>query len=182
MNTYIVFLRGINVSGKNIIKMADLRQALISSGYQNVKTYIQSGNLIFSSIKKETDIKDHLHSLLKNQFNAVSEIFIYTINLIKNIVGTNDFLKIINVDYKRIMVTFLLSKADQSQIEELRKVNYDNEAIHIYDYFIIGYFPKGYGKAKLNNNYIEKQLKTKATTRNWNTILKMIELADEVIF
>ena len=179
MQTFIVFLRGINVSGKNQIKMADLK-AKASKEFQHFTTYIQSGNLVFVSDKSQVEVEEELHSLIHEKFKCDVAIFAYELNFIETLPLKNPYLSINNVDFKRLMVTFLKDNSQEDLQQNLLKLKPEDEFLHFDDKLIFSHYPNGIGKAKLNNNFIEQKLKTTATTRNWNTILKMIAIGNEV--
>ena len=179
MQTYIAFLRGINVSGKNLIKMADLKNK-VPKHFLHFTTYIQSGNLVFASDKSITELEKELHNLILSQFNWNVEVFVYDLDFIEKLPLKNPYLKTGDTDLKRVMVTFLKEDYNEESKQGLIQLLSEGENIQFDGSIIFGYFPNAYGKAKLSNNFIEQKLKTAATTRNWNTMLKMNSLGNEV--
>lgn len=77
MKAYLALLRGINVSGRNIIKMEDLRTSMAGAGFDNVKTYIQSGNIVFRSADKKEDVSLKLSRLIEGQFGLKIDVFVF---------------------------------------------------------------------------------------------------------
>lgn len=173
---YIAFLRGINVGGKKSVKMADLRAMFESLEFTKVETYIQSGNVIFEyhaadAIKLENKIKEKIN----RTFGFEVEIFIRTEEQIVNIMENNPFLKEDNIEPEKLHVTFLSNIPEQTaSVTNIKKE--ENEKFFIMGKEIYLYCPNGYGNTKLNNSMLEKKLKIFATTRNWNTVNKLVEM------
>jgi uncharacterized protein (DUF1697 family) len=177
MNTYISILRGINVSGKNIIKMAELKKLYENLGFLEVQTYIQSGNVIFLS--KENNI-NYIEKTIRNQ---IRDIFGYDIPIL--IIKSENLRKVIetlpfkDIDNSKLYVTFLSNKCINPPVDKIMNKKGNNELIQIEGQVVYIYCPDGYGKTKLSNNFLEKQLKIHATTRNWKTINKLMEITLE---
>jgi uncharacterized protein (DUF1697 family) len=180
MQTYIALLRGINVSGHNKIKMADLRQLFNDLGYKNAITYIQTGNIIFHSEKnKNLEIAEKIRLAIEVKFGHSIKVIVLTKNELNTIFNSNPFIKT-NADISKLYVTILNDKpkkVDVVQLSDLMTQN--NETFKIIDKAIYLHFPNGYGNTKLNNNLFEKKLKTAATSRNWKTFTKLIELSNQ---
>jgi len=180
MKTYIALLRGINVSGHNKIKMVELKQLFVDLGFFEVVTYIQSGNVIFLS--EQTEIA----SIEQQIINAIKQIFDYTINVLVltkidliTIFKSNPFLERNTIDITKLHITILKNEPDTEGIFELSKFNYLNDdkfIIHHKSIYLL--CPNGSGNTKLTNNLFENKLKTSATTRNWRTITKLVELSN----
>lgn len=177
MKTYMSLLRGINVGGRNKIKMADLKNLYEKLGFQNIETYIQSGNVIFKS--EEPDIR-LLENKIKNQiladFGYSIHILIKKTDIIKTVVDSNPYLKDRNEDIKLLCVTFLSEIPAPELLDNLKDFQYKEDEFFIQDDLIFLFTPGGYGKTKLSNNFFEKKLKISATTRNWKTVLKLQEM------
>ena len=179
MTTYISLLRGINVSGKNKILMADLRGMYESLGFVNVQTYVQSGNVIFDYTGDETTL---LATLIKNE---IKNVFGYDVPVF--IREPNDFYHIINNPFtndsdkepSKFYVIFLSKSPHPSAVQKLRMPTNESAEYLINTKEIFLYCPNGYGRTKLNNNFFEKKLNVPATTRNWKTVNKLYHLAME---
>ncbi|HUH25635.1 MAG TPA: DUF1697 domain-containing protein, partial [Flavobacterium sp.] len=91
MNTYVVLLRGINVSGKNLMKMTDLKQLLLINGFCDVVTYIQSGNIVLKSMLSAQQIERTIHELIATHFQLSIAVFVLTVNDIKTALTNNPF-------------------------------------------------------------------------------------------
>jgi uncharacterized protein (DUF1697 family) len=170
MYIFIALLRGINVSGQKLIKMTDLKELFEAQGFQDVQTYIQSGNVIFKSGEKNiAKLESKILSAIKKKFGFDVVVIVITPRLIEYGLKNNPFIKR-KADIERLYVTFLSDKPSEQSINKLDAVNFSPEEYFIYQKIIYLYIPHGYGKAKLNNNLFEKKLKVYATTRNWKTI------------
>lgn len=179
MNVYIALLRGINVSGHNKIKMVDLQQLFKNEGFKNVITYIQSGNVIFSS--EGIDISKMgktITNAIKKQFSYKIYVLVLKKNELEKVFNSNPFFEIDALDFKKIAVTFLENIPTKEGIARVEALATFEEKLTFTDKTIYLYCPNGFGRTKLSNNNIEAKLKTIATTRNWNTITKLIELSN----
>lgn len=180
MKTYVSILRGINVSGKNLIKMDALKKTYESLGFIDVKNYVQSGNIIFSADETETGLlEEKLSSAIKKDFGFEVPVIVMSKADLEKIIEENPFVRDSEKDPGALYVTFLadsLADFDREGIEE--KIQGDEE-IHFGSRAVYLYCPHGYGKTKLNNTFLERKLKQKATTRNWKTTNKLLELAAE---
>lgn len=178
MKIYVALLRGINVSGKKKIKMADLREHLAELDFKNIKTYIQSGNILFQY--PETDIHE-LEQLIKDKIKEKYDFDVPTMVKtpadFKYVIDNNPFLRVAENDPKHMHITFLGTTPSTDQIEHLATYEFPNEEYALENLHIYFHAPKGYGRAKMNNNFFEKKLKVAATTRNWKTVNKLYELS-----
>ncbi len=175
MNTYIVLLRGINVGGKNKLPMVDLRELLSENGYQNVSTYIQSGNIILSSSNSIDYINNDIKNLIKNAFNYTTPVVTLTTDELTRCYNNNPFLTTEN-DSKFLHVTFIKHPPTKQTITTLNIHTQENESYQIIDKFIYLHTPDGFAKTKFTNIQFEKKLQTEATTRNWRTVSKLVSL------
>ena len=174
MKTYIVLLRGINVSGKNKLPMADLRELLSKLNFQNVQTYIQSGNIILESDKTKKQICAIIKEGIHTRFGYDVPVIIRTIAEWKKVIATYPFP---TNNTKIVAFVFLNQKTSETKIEVkgIKDDEYliDNDKIYIY-------CPSGFANTKISNNMFERKLKVTATTRNYNTTLKLLELAKDL--
>jgi uncharacterized protein (DUF1697 family) len=181
MNTFISMLRGINVSGHNNISMPDMKNLYESLGFQNVVTYVQSGNVIFDTTKQDPSRLSSLIELqIKKSFNLSVPVIIRNKNEFKLIITRNPFVKR-KEDLIKLYVTFLQSSPVPSDLNKLIVPPLVTDQLIIQNKEIFLFCPNGYGKTKLNNNFFEKKLNIIATTRNWNTITTLFKLTSERI-
>jgi len=177
VKTYLSLLRGINVSGKNKIKMADLKTAYEVLGFVAIQTYIQSGNVVFRY--KTTDLKlleDKIQRQITAAFGFDIPVFIRTLNDVQDIVSNTPFA---GKDETRQYVTFLKEAPDLFPLDAINKTKHESEIVSILEKNIYLYCPIGYGRTKLSNTFFEKKLKQAATTRNWKTVNTLLEYAAE---
>jgi len=180
MQTFISILRGINVSGQKKMLMSELKALYEGLKFKEVITYIQSGNVLFKSEKNLSDLElaAKIEKAIYKKYGFEVPVIIRTKNEIQNIITVNPFLKEKNIEVKRLYVTFLSETPAKENIESAK--NFDSSPDQ---FFIIGKeaylcVSNGYGETKLSNNFFEKKLKVNATTRNWNTVQKLLELAE----
>ena len=176
---YISILRGINVSGQKKINMADLKFLLESLGFENVVTYIQSGNVIFdSSIKNKDELKTIIEKAISTKYKFNVPVIIRTKTDFKNIIKKLPFISInVEKDGTVVLVTFLATKPLKANITAIQDYVKIPEKLVITDTHAYLHCPNGYGKSKLSNNFLEKKLDVEATTRNWKSIHKLAELS-----
>jgi len=179
MKTYISILRGINVGGKNLIKMNSLKEMYEGLGFLNVKTYIQSGNVVFQSV--ETNLKE-LEMLISdgilNRFTFNVPVFVREVSELKGILVQNPFLKEIEEDISKLHLTFLSKSPEKPFVDSIGNSSYLPDKYFITEKTVYLFCPNGYGKTKLNNNFFENKLKVKATTRNLRTLMELVKLGD----
>lgn len=178
METYISILRGINVSGKNILKMATLKRLFEDLLFQNVITYIQSGNVVFSY--KSTDRKELeklISSRIEEHLGFKVPVIVLTKDELKDYIEKNPFTK--SKNEKFIHFTFLAEQTANYNKEIIDNKRSENEEIEISERVVYLYCPNGYGKTKLNNTFLENTLKVTSTTRNFRTTVELLKIAEE---
>ena len=183
MNTYIALLRGINVSGYNKIKMVDLKQLFIDLNYNNVTTYIQSGNVIFQDKEDVVSkIENNILKAIKTKFGYDLKVLVITKNELKTIFNSNPYIERSSIDITKLCVTFLSTSPILENISEIEKLVSNNEdKFIVFEKHIFLHCPSGFARTKLTNNLFERKLKSVATTRNWKTVTKLVELSNESI-
>ncbi|AYN69200.1 DUF1697 domain-containing protein [Euzebyella marina] len=179
MKKYIAFLRGVNVSGQKKLPMAQLREVLSKSGLSDVGTYIQSGNIFFSyqEVEKE-EIEKLIRKTILTEFGFEVPVLVQLKTDIEDVVQNNPFLD--SQDKARLYYVLLKEAPSEELKKAFEQEVFENENFHITNECVYLSCNAGYGKAKLNNNLIERKLKVEATTRNHKTMLKMNELAGEL--
>ncbi len=179
MKTYISILRGINVSGKNIIKMDALKKLYQDLDFKNVSTYVQSGNVVFSSkLNDPKKIERLLTSQIEQEFGLVVPVIVMTIQELKDYIQNNPFQN--DKDETFIHFTFLANQPDNYKKENINNKKAENEEIVIKEKVVYLYCPNGYGRTKLTNTLLENTLKVTATTRNFKTTNKLLDIAEQI--
>jgi uncharacterized protein (DUF1697 family) len=176
MISYIAFLRGINVSGHKIIKMADLAKMFTDMKFKNVKTYIASGNVLFESNEKDASkLEAKIEKEILKTFGFDVVVFIRTREELEKIVKLNPFAKI-KIEKPKFYVLFMKEKFTKLKLPFVSE-KYAVEIIAALDnnFFCVA-SPDVVGSGGGANLFIEKEHKIPATTRNWNTILKILAL------
>lgn len=176
MNTYVAVLRGINVSGQRIIAMKDLKALFQKAGYDNVMTYIQSGNVVFEST--ETSIKKlekNISELIQNHYNFSVPVLVLSREEMIEIITKNPYIDR-EKDTNKLHVTLLEKIPEEKALATTRDEKYQSDEFTIMGTSVYLYCPDGYGMTKFSTTFFEKKLGVEATTRNWKTILKLLEL------
>jgi len=180
--TYISILRGINVSGQKLIKMDALRTSYEKMGFEQVTTYVQSGNVIFKG--NDTDVnalEQKISQQVEEDFGYKVPVIVLSLSILKQIIDNNPFIKDLNKDQAFLYVTFLSSKPELYNIKLIEDKKQHEEEIRFSENAVYLYCPNGYGRTKLNNNFLETKLKVGATTRNWKTTKALFNIAQQTI-
>ena len=175
---YISLLRGINVSGQKKILMKDLKALYENLGFENVMTYIQSGNVLFET--KETAIEalqQQIADAIQKAYGFEVPVLVKTVDNLQKIFERNIYIERYKDDVSKLYFTLLGETPDSELVDALMAMNYQPEEFYIANDTVYFYCPTGYGKTKLTNNFFEKKLKVAATTRNYKTMKKLVELA-----
>ncbi len=179
MEIYIAILRGINVSGQKKIKMADLKAHLEELNFKNVQTYIQSGNVIFEhEAASPESLENEIEKKIFEKYGFRVPIIIKTPPELEYVLNNNPFLNDPDKASDRLYVTFLADAPSTINIGKLENTDHSPEEYVLDGRNIYFFSPGGYGRAKMNNNFFENKLKVNATTRNWRTINKLVEIAN----
>lgn len=174
---YIALLRGINIGHKRI-KMAHLKELFESLNFKNVRTYLQSGNIIFNHGSTDTaKITSEIEKKIIQTFKFQVNVILRTENEFETIINNNPFVKDVDIELDKLNVTFLQELPDKENIFNLSLNKDENEKFKVNGSEIYLYLPNGYARTGLTNNIFEKKLKTIATTRNWKTTNKLLELS-----
>lgn len=177
MQTHLALLRGINVSGHNMIKMDVLKTVLENAGFQNVRTYIQSGNVFVDS--EEMNAANVGFKIKQEIFKTLGlEVPVVVIGKedLEACFQKNPYLKEKDCDIKKLYVAFLSKELQESAINDLKisQIKPDEATINYNKIFIK--YAVGAGKTRLDQKYIEKKLNVVATIRNWNTVATLLEM------
>ncbi len=178
METFIAMLRGINVSGQKLINMDDLRSYLRELDFGNVRTYIQSGNIVFNCSRSAPyRLQNLIQAKIWEEYGFEVPVIVKTPDQLEETLGNNPFQKEAEKDAKKVLVTFLAEVPSTSRVEALKALDYSPEKWLLRKADLYLYAPNGYGKAKMNNNFFESKLKVRATTRNWRTVNILVQMA-----
>lgn len=176
MTKYAAFLRGINVGGNHIVKMEDLRRVFASMDFENVKTYIQSGNVLFETTETDDDrLAEKIERELRSWLGYEVKTMVRRIDALADIAAQNPFQE---ADANaKTYISFLSAAPDKTRRDSLAAFQNDFEVFHCRNrelYWLIR--PGKPAKEMFSNNFIEKHLKVAATTRNITTVNKILLL------
>jgi uncharacterized protein (DUF1697 family) len=174
---YIALLRGINVAGHARIAMPRLRQVFESQGHEGVTTYLQSGNVMFSSSQTNaTALAGELAERITADLGVTVRVLLRTPGELAAVVDNNVFLRRAD-DVTKLHVTFLAEAPSAQHAERLTRPEGESADFAVVGREVYLHCPDGYGRTKLNNAFLERRLGVAATTRNWKTVTKLHELA-----
>ncbi|MEK6981733.1 MAG: DUF1697 domain-containing protein [Candidatus Micrarchaeota archaeon] len=177
MNKFICLIRGINVSGQKLVNMKELTKLLETLELRNVKTYIQSGNIIFESEPSDCkELEKKIASIIEQRFGFSVNALVKSKDGFLEIAKNNPFLGKPNIDLTKLHITFLSKLPAKIPKEEIEKVKSSSEEFLITKDVIYLYLPDGYGRTKISNNFFEKKLVVNATTRNWKTMMALTQM------
>jgi uncharacterized protein (DUF1697 family) len=177
MPTYIALLRSVNVVGRNIIRMPELVRAFEKAGFKEVRTYIQSGNVLFETAEESCQsLAGRIGEIVTKNFGLKLHVLVLTPQELSEVVSNNPFTKRAGIDLTRLHVTFLDREPDPGKTEKLLTYDYPPDELIIRGKAVYLHCPEGYGRTKFHNTFIEKKLDANGTSRNWNTCLKLVEL------
>ena len=172
---YVAFLRGINVGGKNKVKMETLREVCASIGFQNVKTYINSGNVIFETAKTvDKKLAERTEKAIEKEFALKIKVMVRSLAEIEEIIKNNPFDGQFEDD-KDLHVFFLDEQLPQEKRELLLSNNNENEQFALIGREIFCLLRISVLDSLMGKDYIGKKLKVSATARNWRTVNKILE-------
>lgn len=177
MRSYVTILRGINVGGKNLIRMADLRKELTNLTLYNIQTYIQSGNIVFQANSNDpSELQLKIHHLIKAKWGFDVPVIAITGKEFSDIIMNHFCQKDSSFDPAYSHITFLSEPHNIGETEKIENNKSPGEVYKLSDRAVYLYFPAGYGKTKLDNSFFEKTLGVTATTRNYRTSMKLLEM------
>jgi uncharacterized protein (DUF1697 family) len=178
MKTYIALFRGINVGGNNVLPMKDLATALESAGARDVATYIQSGNAVFWSEEQDAALlAEGIRAAIGERHGFEPRVLVLASEEMEEVVRSNPFPEA-ESEPKTLHVYFLAAPPERPDLEALEGIKGELERFVLVDGVFYLHAPKGIGRSKLAAN-VEKLLGVPATARNWRTVRKVIEMADQ---
>jgi len=172
--TYIALLRAVNLAGFNKVGMSDLRELAAALGGKNVRTLLQSGNLILESdVRTSGEVERLLESGARKTLALETEFFVRTAAEWKKLVAANPFPKDAKLDPGHLLVMCLKDAPSRQQVAALQAAIKGREIVRAVGPQAYIVYPDGVGRSRLTSAIIERHLGTRATGRNWNTVLKL---------
>ena len=180
MNTFIALFRGINVGGNNILPMSELVEVLKSLKLDNVKTYIQSGNVVFQSKNTNTsELSKEISSTINKSHGFKPKTFLLDVKELEKAIAQNPFPEG-EKEPKALHLFFLTSVPENPDLEALNSLKKENEQFKLIQKIFYLHAPDGIGQSKLAMK-VEKALGVAATARNWRSVNKIMSMAIELI-
>jgi uncharacterized protein (DUF1697 family) len=177
MATNVAMLRGVNVGARNKLAMKDLEALFVALGHTSVVTYIQSGNVVFHSRStRAVSVVQGIEDRLARDLGLQVAVLLRTKDELAEIARSNPFLRT-GADPSRLHVTFLAEVPDPGLVRVVEAVDGAPDELQVRGRDVFLHCPAGYGNTKLNNGFLERTLHATATTRNWRTVTKLVELA-----
>jgi len=181
MAVIVSMLRGVNVGGHNKIKMDALRGLYESLGLREVQTYVQSGNVVFRTKERNlAGLGNKIENAIERSFDFRPVVVLRTPAELKDVIARNPFAKRSGIEPGKLLVTFLASHPAAEALEQVLKIKTDPEEMHVDGREVYIYFPNGMARPKLSWVTVEKKLKTSGTGRNWNSVTKLLEIAERL--
>jgi uncharacterized protein (DUF1697 family) len=181
MAVLVSMLRGVNVGGHNKISMAELRALYESLGLQYPRTFVQSGNVVFRTKERNLPaLAKRIEDAIEQRFGFRCDVIVRTPAELKGVIARNPFGKHRNVDPGKLLVTFLANHPNAEARDQVLRIKIDPEELHIDGREVYIYFPNGMGRSKLSWPSIGKKLATTGTGRNWNSVTKLLEIAERL--
>jgi len=172
--------RGINVGGQKIIRMENLRASFEALGFRRVRSYVQSGNVIFEAAKAfPNGLSKLIGDKILSDCGISVPVVLRTADEIKKIVSGNPFLNQKGIDRSKLHVTFLSGSPTKAALGKLAALNSRSDQFRLRGREVYLHCPDGYGRTKLSNTAFEKLLSVDATTRNWRTVNKLVKMSSE---
>lgn len=181
MAVIIAMLRGVNVGGHNKIKMEDLRGLCKSLKLRDACTYVQSGNLIFRTEERDLAlVAKRLTDAIERKFGFRPGVVLRSAAEMREVIGRNPFGKRRGVEPNRLLVTFLAGEPAAEAREKAAQLDTSPEELRMDRREVYIYYPNGMARPKVSWASIERILKTSGTGRNWNSVTKMLEIAEQL--
>jgi uncharacterized protein (DUF1697 family) len=176
MAKHVVLLRGINIGPRNRIAMPALREALAEAGFEDVRTYLQSGNVVLESRATPETVRRKVEQLICERFGLEIAVVVRTRAELAAVVKRNPHARVVT-EPKRYQVTFLSKKLPAKAVHELEEAAADDEQVVVAGREVYAWHPQTIARSKLWSKLAGKSLGVTATSRNWTTVEALLELA-----
>jgi len=181
MTVIVSMLRGVNVGGHNLSSMAALRALYESLGFEDSQTYIQSGNVVFRTKERNlTALGAKIGSAIEQKFGFRPGVVLRTPSELRHVIAANPFAKRAGIEPAKLHVMFLSTPLAAEVQKQLLALNSGPEELRIVGRELYVYYPEGAGKSKLFPVLLGHTLKNSGTSRNWNTVTKLLKMAEEL--
>lgn len=178
MTRYIGLLRAVNLGAHNRVAMSDLRDLLTRLGFEDPRTLLQSGNVVFGcGRRRAADLEGVLEAEVEQRLKVATGFFLRTAEEWQDIVTGNPYLKEAERDPGHLVVMVFKDRPSSQAVKDLNAAITGSEVFRAEGRHAYIVYPDGIGRSRLTNALIEKKLRTRSTGRNWNTVLKLNALA-----
>jgi uncharacterized protein (DUF1697 family) len=175
-------LRGVNVGGRNMIKMDALKALCVSLKLKNPQTYVQSGNVVFSTEENDlAKLGTRIQDAIERKIGFRPNVMLRTMAELQDVVARNPFAKRSGIEPGKLLVNFLAHDPGKDAREKATAIKIGPEEMHLIGREAYIYFPNGQGRSKFPWPAIERALGTSGTGRNWNSVTKMLEMAEKMV-
>ncbi len=176
MARHVALLRGINLGSRNRVSMPDLRAALGAAGYDDVATLVQSGNLVLTSAKAPRTLEREISELVADEFGVETATVARTRDELEGVIERNPIPEGPSAP-RLFQVTFFSGEPDAAAVERLAGQDFGSERVEVIGREAYAWHPDGIQRSKLARE-LSKLMRGDGTARNWNTVTKLLELAD----
>lgn len=181
MPVIISMLRAVNVGGHNKIKMEELRALYQSLKFRDPQTYVQSGNVVFATDERDLlVVADRIQKGIERKFGFRPGVILRTAADLRQVIAKNPFAKRRGIEPASLLVSFIAADPGREARELVRKIKCHPEELHITAREIYVYFPNGMARPTLSWPAVERTLKIPCTGRNWNSVTKLLEMAEKM--
>jgi len=179
MPAIICMLRGVNVGGHNKIKMDTLRALFVSLKLRDPQTYIQSGNVVFLSDKRGLALlSERIETAIEKKFGFRPGVVLRSSEDLRSVIAKKPFAKRHGLDPAKLLIVFLPADPSKDDLQAILAKNRGAEEVHLHGRELYIYFPDGIARSKLTPAVLDKALATSGTGRNWNTVTKLLQMAE----
>ncbi|XID94852.1 DUF1697 domain-containing protein [Paenibacillaceae bacterium WGS1546] len=180
MTVYIAWLRGINVAGQRKVEMKRLKTVFEQADLLRVRTYIQSGNVVFEAAAEEEErLASRIERAIEEEFGFPVPVVLRTADELEEVIRRNPFKEAVDSEAISVYVSFLKEKPSKEAAASCMEIGNDVDELIIGDREAYVLIRKNDGKSLFSNNFLEKKLKVAATTRNWATVNKLAAIGRE---
>jgi uncharacterized protein (DUF1697 family) len=176
MARHVLLLRGINLGPSRRIPMAELRTLLADAGYEDVATYVQSGNIVLTSSDKSAALEEAVGALISERFGFEVPVCARSASELAKVLA-HDPIPGGGDDPKHYQVTFLAQRAPAATVRKIEELALDSERLAVHGREIYTFHPDGIARSKLAKELSAKALGIASTSRNWTTVRKLAEMA-----
>jgi uncharacterized protein (DUF1697 family) len=179
MSVIISMLRGVNVGGHNKIRMDQLRAVYESLGFRDSQTFIQSGNVVCRVDKRDLATAGaRIEKGIERSFGFRPSVIVRTAPELREVIVRNPFARRSGIDASRLLVAFLASSPAADALDKVLKIKCAPQELRVSGRELFIYFPNGMARPTLSMATVERTLQISSTGRNWNTVRKLLELAE----